>query len=388
MFARTIRTSGLPARPTTRRTARRLTSALAATALATGPAVLLGAAPAHAAAPATGPAAKGTADAAVLRAALDVGLLDRTVDVPLTTALNEVHAPAKAAKTALTVKVDGVDGDRPFSVLRADAATAEAGADGRRAEARTELAAARVHLPGLPLLSLIEVGQVASEAVCVRGERPRAESNVLGDVRVLGRKVTLSAGGTTKVAVPGVGTVALALSAERTTARTAAAAALDLDVRVDPLDLNVAEVTGRVTLAEASCTTPRGDGHDGGGTGGSGTGGGSGSGGSDGGSGTGGGSGGSGSGGSTGGPGDGGGTGGSGTAGGSSDHGGDAGGPAPAGDRGARVGAGTGSLAETGGSTATPYLAGGAVALLVAGGGAVTLARLRRDGGPGGRPRG
>jgi LPXTG-motif cell wall-anchored protein len=34
-------------------------------------------------------------------------------------------------------------------------------------------------------------------------------------------------------------------------------------------------------------------------------------------------------------------------------------------------------LAETGGSSMTPYLAGGAVALLAAGGGAITLARRR-----------
>lgn len=37
----------------------------------------------------------------------------------------------------------------------------------------------------------------------------------------------------------------------------------------------------------------------------------------------------------------------------------------------------TQNLAETGGSSTTPYLAGGALALLVAGGGALALTRSR-----------
>lgn len=228
--------------------ARRLAAATAAAALIAGPLAL--AAPAHA----TG--AEGAASAVVLRTGLDVALLDKTVHVPLKATLNEVRAPGNAEKTALSVTLDGVDKGRPVQVLRADVATAKASVEGGRAEASSNLAKARVHVPGLPLLSVIEVQQVTSKAVCEAGKKPVATSNVLGHVKVLGKKVTLSAGGPTVVEVPAVGTVSLELSRTRTTSTTAAAAALELKVSVDPLDLGVAEVTGEITLAEATCTSP------------------------------------------------------------------------------------------------------------------------------------
>ena len=81
---------------------------------------------------------------------------------------------------------------------------------------------------------------------------------MLGPVTVLGKRVTLTAGGPTRVDVPGVGEVTLDLSKTRTTSRTAAATALRLKVSVNPLKLNVAEVKGEVTLAEATCETPKG----------------------------------------------------------------------------------------------------------------------------------
>ncbi|MFF8847433.1 SCO1860 family LAETG-anchored protein [Streptomyces sp. NPDC015127] len=228
--------------------ARKAAAATAAAALAAVPLAL--ATPAHA----TG--GGGKANAVVLRTGLDVSLLDKTVHVPLKATLNEVRAPGSAEKTALSVRVDGVDGGRPFQVLRADAATARATVEDGRAAAYSNLARARVHVPGLPLLSLVEVEKVTSEAVCAAGRKPVATSNVLGHVRVLGKKVTLAAGGPTRVEVPGVGEVALDLSKTQTTSRTAAATALRLTVSVNPLDLNVAEVTGEVTLAEAACEAP------------------------------------------------------------------------------------------------------------------------------------
>lgn len=92
---------------TFRMPARRLAAAAAATALAAGPAVLAGAAPAQA----TGD--RGSASAAVLRTGLDVSLLNKTVQVPLTLSLDEVRAPRSAEKTSLTATLDGVDGGRP-----------------------------------------------------------------------------------------------------------------------------------------------------------------------------------------------------------------------------------------------------------------------------------
>lgn len=316
---------------TFRMPARRLATVAAATALAAGPATLAGAGSAHA----TGD--HGRASATVLRTGLDVSLLNKTVNVPLAVTLNEVQAPGNAEKTALSARLDGVDGGRPFSVLRADVAEAKATATAGRSEGSTTLARARLHVPGLPLLSVIEVQEVTSTATCEAGKKPVADANLLGPVTVLGKKVTLTTAGTTDVKVPGVGEVRLDLSKEETTSRTAAATALELKVSVNPLDLNVADVDGTVTLAKATCESPAAP----------------------------------------------------------AEPAGEAEQPpaAPAGEaeqppaepaaepaaevkaQGARTEA---DLAETGGSSATPYVAAGAAALLLAGGTALALARRKR----------
>lgn len=203
----------------------------------------------------------GQASASVLRTALDVGLLNKTVHVPLSLTLNEVKAPGatsdRADQTALTATLDGVEGGKPFSVLRADVARATAEVSQEAATAEVELAKAKVHVPGLPLLSLIEAEAVNAKAHCAVGEQPVAEANTLGGVKVLGQRVKLTAGGPTHLKVPGVGEVKLEPSSTETTSRTAAASALRLSVTVNPLELGVAEVEGTVTLAEASCRTPR-----------------------------------------------------------------------------------------------------------------------------------
>lgn len=230
--------------------ARRWSAVAAATVLAAGPAALAVAGPAQA----TGE--HGSASAAVLRTGLDVALLDKSANVPLTVSLNEVHAPRSAQKTLLTADLEGVDEGRPFSVLRAEVADAKATVEGKRAESSTTLAKARVHVPGLPLLSLIELEKVTSKAVCETGRTPLASVTLPGSVTVLGKRVTLTSDGTTAVTVPGVGEVRLDLSRTETTSRTAAATALRLEVAVNPLKLNVAEANGTVTLAEAKCEAP------------------------------------------------------------------------------------------------------------------------------------
>ncbi|MFG2311633.1 SCO1860 family LAETG-anchored protein [Streptomyces sp. NPDC048566] len=317
--------------------ARRFAVSAAAVVLAAGPAALAGAGSAHA----TGD--HGRASAFVLRTGLDVSLLDKTVDVPLAVSLNEVRAPRSADRTALTTRLDGVDRGRPFNVLRADVAESRATVEDGKAEGFSRLAHARVHVPGLPLLSVVELDAVSSTATCEAGRRPVATVNVPGSVRVLGKRVRLTAGGPTEVRVPGVGEVRLELSRTRTTTRTAAASALELKVSINPLKLNVAEVEGTLTLAGAACRTPAARAaqeaepsepaeHT------------------------------------------------------EPSEAAEEPGPAepsePAAEpvtevkpQGAHAEAG---LAETGGSSTTPYIAGGAVALLAAGGGAVALSRRRR----------
>ncbi|MBU6535444.1 LPXTG cell wall anchor domain-containing protein [Streptomyces sp. A108] len=301
--------------------ARRLATVAAATALAAGPALLAGTGTAHA----TGD--HGRASATVLRTGLDVSLLNKTVNVPLAVTLNEVQAPETARRTALTARLDGVDGGKAFTVLRADVADAGATATAAKSEGHTELAHARLHVPGLPLLSVIELAEVTSTATCEAGGKPVADADLLGPVTVLGKKVTLTAGGTTDVKVPGVGEVRLDLSKTQTTSRTAAATALELRISVNPLDLNVAEVDGTVTLAEATCESPSAPADEAGQP--------------------------------------------------PAAKGEDDAEPAAADvqPQGARAGA---DLAETGGSSATPYVAAGAAALVLAGGGTLLLARRRR----------
>ncbi|WP_105975031.1 SCO1860 family LAETG-anchored protein [Streptomyces geranii] len=296
--------------------ARRLAVVAAATALAAGPASL-----AHATEDQGQGQAQGRASAVVLRTGLDVSLLNKSVNVPLAVTLNEVRAPESAEQTALTAKLDGVDGGRPFTVLGAEVAEAKATVEESkgRAEATTTLAHAKLHVPGLPLLSLIEVEQVTSKAICVAGEKPVASANLMGAVTALGKKVTLTPSGPVEVKVPGVGEVRLDISQTETTTRTAAATALELTVSVNPLNLNVAEVEGTVTLAKATCETPPAP------------------------------------------P----------TSPASPTT------PAPeVKPQGAPAEAG---LAETGAGSLTPYLAGGAVALLAAGAGAVALARRGKN---------
>ncbi|MER7518845.1 SCO1860 family LAETG-anchored protein [Streptomyces sp. NPDC126499] len=317
--------------------ARRTAAAAAVAALTAGPLVL--AAPAAHATGGTGgtngQGGEGRATAVVLRTSLDVHLLNKAVSVPVRASLNEVEAPASAEKTALSVKVQGAEGGQPVDILKADVATAEATVEGGTAKGHVNLAKARLHVPGLPLLSLVELEKVTSKAVCEAGKRPVATSNLLGHVTVLGKKTTLSTGGQTKVTVPGVGEVVLDLSRTSTTSRTAAATALELTVEVNPLQLNVAEVKGKVTLAEATCVTPAGTRP--------------------------------------------------------SERPSERPSQQPSEpptkeptaepSRGTGVrpqtGAPTENLAETGGSSLTPYLAGGAVLLLGAGGGALVLARGR-----------
>ena len=203
----------------------------------------------------TGDVKKGSASAAVLRTSLDVSRLGGLAPLPLHTSLNEFHAPATAEKKALDVRLDAVEGGQPVSVLRADVATARAEVTHRTAQATTHLVHARVHVPGVPLLSLVEVEEVTATAVCKAGEQPVASSAIPGPVTVLGKRIPLTVRGTRTVEVPDVGTVQLALSRTETTSRAAAATALQLHVSIDPLKLNVARVEGTVTLAEANCTS-------------------------------------------------------------------------------------------------------------------------------------
>ncbi|MFF7789647.1 SCO1860 family LAETG-anchored protein [Streptomyces sp. NPDC007991] len=200
---------------------------------------------------------RGSATAVAFRAALDVSRADSAGTTPLRATLDEVRAPATAEKKTLDVTVDRVNRDRPVRLLQADAVASKADVEDGRAEGTSHLVRARVHVPGLPALSLVEVEEVTAKATCAAGQEPVAESQVLGPVTALGKRVELGAGGTATVEAPGVGTVRLSLSQRETTSDTAAATSLRLHVSVDPLRLGVEKVEGTVTLAQATCRSPQ-----------------------------------------------------------------------------------------------------------------------------------
>ncbi|MFF9119475.1 SCO1860 family LAETG-anchored protein [Streptomyces massasporeus] len=229
--------------------ARRLATVATVMALAAGPVTLTGVSPAYAADP-------GRASAVTLRTDLDTSLLNESVNVPLNVSLNDVQAPESAEETTLTARLDAVNGGRPFTVLSAEVAQAKATTTATKAEAAATLVHGRLHVPGLSQPTVIDVEQVASKATCEVGKEPVATTEMPGWVTVLGERVNLTAKGEADVTVPDVGEVHLELSSTRTTARSAAATALELKVSVNPLKLNVAEVDGTLTLAEATCMTP------------------------------------------------------------------------------------------------------------------------------------
>ncbi|MGJ5756363.1 hypothetical protein FB563_8497 [Streptomyces puniciscabiei] len=228
---------------------RRLAAVAVSGFLVAGPAVTGEASAAEAA-----DASKGGATATAFRAALDVS--GPTGTVPVHASLNAVQAPATAEKKTLDVALDKVDGDRPVNLLQADVAMARGDVARGRAQGTTHLVRARVHVPGLPVLPVLEVEEVTATATCVAGQKPTAESQVLGPLTALGKPLPSTGDGTT-VEVPGVGRVRLAFSHKETTSSTAAATSVQLQVSVDPLHLGVAKVEGTVTLAEATCRSPR-----------------------------------------------------------------------------------------------------------------------------------
>ncbi|MFC1402288.1 MULTISPECIES: SCO1860 family LAETG-anchored protein [Streptacidiphilus] len=201
----------------------------------------------------------GTASATTAGLSLDVRLINGAVDIPVDLTLNAVHAPKSVDGSMLTTTIGGVDQGRQLTLLDATLGHSAATVDRHGAHAEVDLVKANLSLPGL-LTQLVGLKEVHATADCPVGGRPSADVNILGTLSVLGRGVSLSATGPTRVSVPGIGIVDLELSKKTVTSTTAAATALELNVHVNPLNLNVAEVTGTVELAAVHCTEGKGDG--------------------------------------------------------------------------------------------------------------------------------
>ena len=207
----------------------------------------------------------GTASATTAGLSLDVKLINGAVDVPVDLTLNAVHAPKSVDGSMLTTTIGGVDQGKQLTLLDATLGHSAATVDKHGAHAEVDLVKANISLPGL-LTQLVGLKEVHATADCPVDGRPSADVNILGTLSVLGKGVSLSAAGPTKVSVPGIGIVDLELSKKTVTSTTAAATALELNVHVNPLHLNVAEVTGTVELAAVHCAKGQGS-SSGGGTG-------------------------------------------------------------------------------------------------------------------------
>ncbi|MFJ1934672.1 SCO1860 family LAETG-anchored protein [Kitasatospora sp. NPDC088160] len=201
-------------------------------------------------------ASPGKARAVTAELALDVSLLNKTVDVPVDLALNKVETPAQSEGSLLTAKVDGVDQQGPVTLVKADVGTAVTRIDAKGTAASVKLVNADVHAPGLPATTLIGLEAMSAEATCPVDGQPTADVVAPAKLTVLGKPVTIGLYGPTKVDVPLIGSVSVELSKKSTTSTTAAASALEVQVEVNPLNLNVAKVTGKITVASVSCEKP------------------------------------------------------------------------------------------------------------------------------------
>ncbi|GAA4868518.1 SCO1860 family LAETG-anchored protein [Kitasatospora terrestris] len=201
------------------------------------------------------PGKPGRASAVTAELDLDVTLLN-TVDVPVNVALNKVQTPARRDDAMLTAKVEGVDQNRPVTLVKAQVGQSVTRADDKGATASVKLVGADLHAPGMPLTTLLGLEALSAEASCPVDGPPTAKVVAPAEVTVLGRPVAVGLNSPTRVDLPAIGSVEVEFSKKSTTTSTAAASALEVQVRLNPLNLNVAKVDGRITVASVSCEKP------------------------------------------------------------------------------------------------------------------------------------
>ncbi|MFC9330602.1 SCO1860 family LAETG-anchored protein, partial [Kitasatospora sp. NPDC057015] len=202
-----------------------------------------------------GPTA-GRARAVTAEVDLDVSLLNKTVDVPVNISLNKVESPAQRDGAVLTAEVDGVEQQGPVTLVKADVGRSVTKVDAQGASASVKLVNADVHAPGLPLTALLGLEALSSEVTCPVDGPPTADVTAPAKLTVLGKPVAVGLYAPTTVEVPAIGSVSVEFSKHSTTSSTAAASALEVQIEINPLNLNVAKVSGRITVASVSCEKP------------------------------------------------------------------------------------------------------------------------------------
>ncbi|MFI9785708.1 SCO1860 family LAETG-anchored protein [Kitasatospora sp. NPDC051984] len=201
------------------------------------------------------PAKPGKASAVTAELALNVTLLN-AVKVPVEVALNKVESPAQRDGAMLTATVDGVDNGKPVNLVKAQVGKSVTKVDDKLATASVQLVGADVHVPGLPLTTLLGLDAMSTEVTCPVDGQPTAKVTAPVKLTVLGKSVTVGLNSPTHVDVPAIGSVDVEFSKKTVTSSTAAASALEVQVSINPLNLNVAKVDGKVTVAGVSCEKP------------------------------------------------------------------------------------------------------------------------------------
>jgi hypothetical protein len=222
-----------------------------------------------------GAARLGTATATVAQTSLDVkvlpGLLGGSgLDLPINLTLHQETAPTDGTlvnDTSSVLKLrDDLLGALGLPAQSADLIKADAVSDTVRttpgySQAYVTLANVRLFLPLLSLPSSVSsdgalrLDAVSAVATCVAGQRPTAQFQLPAQLTLFGQNVQLPANGTATLSLPLLGSITVQLGPQTITTATSASAAVraSLDINV----LGVAELTGQVTLASATCTSPR-----------------------------------------------------------------------------------------------------------------------------------
>ncbi|ACU77594.1 LPXTG-motif cell wall anchor domain protein [Catenulispora acidiphila DSM 44928] len=266
---------------------RRRASLLAASAAAlavTAFGALPGAASA-ASAPASSPASSGTATAVAGQVHLDVKLLQGVLgglhitgpnglDIPLADlSLGEADAPNASGDSAnftnsvvrlrdnliSTLHLPGPEAN----LIDADAVSGTArviNGPGGYTQAYATVANLRLFLPLLNLPGssaangILKVDLVSAQATCVPGQKPTASAKMPTTINLLGRDIPVPLTGEVKLNVPGVANIDVQLAPTTTIGGTGASSAVEAQIKLNAL--NLASVSGGITLAKAACTTP------------------------------------------------------------------------------------------------------------------------------------
>jgi hypothetical protein len=212
----------------------------------------------------------GTATATVASVGLDVRLLPVLggIDVPLDLTLNQQSAPTDGTDVNSTTSVlrlrDGllnlVPSSQSPNLIDADAASSTVRTTATYSQAYATLSNVRLFLPFLALPTqyaddgVLRLDAVSAVATCNAGQKPSAEAQLPAEVTLFGQNVRVPLDGSLNVSVPLLGSISLRLGPTTSTSDSSAAAsvAASLDINV----LGLAEVSGTITLASASCTAP------------------------------------------------------------------------------------------------------------------------------------